>query len=231
MTDSPSKLGAHLIHLTEEVEEIESNPDLFHGVLTLYSREILPALEKCGFRRVTPLAREKAPKGPHYTALRDGRSCCICFHSIVSDTISLDALTSEQCEACNDLFPEQDVYYSALLEGSGGLYLFSPTLVKNADGWMTNDTHVEQFLPIGMSKFRTRFRFLLRGFQAVSHVHSVRACRRKTSFHPHQWNRFQSSGGALSPIFMQGIAPFAHSLKARRSGEETLRIRKYVLLL
>ena len=171
MTDSPSKLGAHLIHLTEEVEEIESNPDLFHGVLTLYSREILPALEKCGFSQVAPLAREKAPKGPHYTALRDGRSCCICFHSIVSDTISLDALTSEQCEACNDLFPEQDVYYSALLEGSGGLYLFSPTLVKNADGWMTNDTHVEQFLPIGMSKFRTRFRFLLGGCEDFKLFH------------------------------------------------------------
>lgn len=173
MTDSPKNSGDHLIHLTEEVEKIESNPDLFHGVLTLYSREILPVLRKCGFRRITPLAREKAPKGPHYTALRDGRPCCLCFHPIVSDTISLDALTSEQCEACDDLFPEHDVYYSALLEGSDGLYLFSPTLVKNADGWMTNDTHVEQFLPLGMSKFRTRFRFLLGGCEDFKLFHMV----------------------------------------------------------
>lgn len=161
----------NLILLTEEVEQVGHAPETFRGELTLYARELLSALEECGFSEMNAVRVKTVPYGPHYTAMCEGRACYICLQNEVTSYMGLAPISNEQCSACDMMNDRRDVYYAALLEESGKLYLYRPVRLKSRDGWLGGDKELEQYFTPEKCARLTRFRALLGGFSEYKLVH------------------------------------------------------------
>ncbi len=160
-----------LILLTEEVEQMRHAPGTFRGELILYARELMSAFERCGFTNVREVRADTASSGPHYAAVYGGRNCYICLQNEVSNYVGLSPISNDQCDACDVSNTRRDVYYSALLEESGKLYLYRPVRLKVKGRWLGEDKALEQYFTLGKCSRLTRFRALLGGFSEYKLAH------------------------------------------------------------
>lgn len=160
-----------MILLTEEVEQVGHAPETFRGELVLYERELMSALAGCGFDHIKPVKSAKATNGPYYTAVREQQTCCICMQNEVTNILGLSPISNHQCAMCDALYARRDVYYTALLEEGGKLYLYRPVRLKSREGWLGGKKELEQYFPPEKCFRLTRFRALLGGFSEYKLTH------------------------------------------------------------
>ena len=145
--------GDHRVHkLADVAEALEDSASVRRAALQLYSSELCRVLEKLGFADVREESLGRAEALPQYTATRNGRPCCICMPQELAELPDVRALSQEQCKSCEELYPQADVYYAAMLYTGDAVRLLSPFLVRTGGAWLSDESASAQFLPLGMRR-------------------------------------------------------------------------------
>lgn len=149
-------------HQVLHLGALESPADVPEALLEAQrenSRRVMAALGNAHFSEIVDedISGADVPHHPQYTAVRHGRPCCICMPEIAEDMMHIRALSPEQCDCCETLYPDHDVYYASLIDIEGELYLFMPYMVRTEGSWLIDEVGAEQFLPLAMREGNTRY--------------------------------------------------------------------------
>lgn len=154
---------------TSEIASLPGNASglksLAHALL-LYHSNIIRVLEDAGFSSILAVATEHEDK-PQFTALRDGKPACICFAALCSYVMDVPHLSQAQCDACDFLYPQHDVYYACLYCQGGDderqLMLLGPEILKRNGKWIDDELQHSQYLPLNMRDSVDRYSAIYNG--------------------------------------------------------------------
>ncbi len=97
----------------------------------------------------------------------------ICLSAAAATPMELRALSTEECNACNQLLPEYDIYYASFFADPAQkkLLLLGPVLIRQANEWLSHNEHSAQFLPPPLRGEDTQLTPLLNGAALFKMLH------------------------------------------------------------
>lgn len=100
-----------------------------------------------------------------FTARSTELSAAICLPSAANTPMELLALSTEECDVCDELLPGHDIYYASFLvdPAQKKLLLVGPVLVRRANEWLGHSEESAQFLPPRRREKNTQLSPLLNG--------------------------------------------------------------------
>ncbi len=109
---------------------------------------------------------EPTARHAYLLVANDGqRDAAICLPSAAEAPMMLRALNTAECDACDALLPECNIYYASFFADpvQKKLLLVGPVPVRHANEWLTNNEQNAQFLPPEMHGEDTQLSPLLGG--------------------------------------------------------------------
>lgn len=162
MATIPHTSTSEIVSLTGSEAELKT---LAHALL-LYHSNIVRVLEEAGFSRITAVATDYEDK-PQFTAFRNGKAACICFAALCSYVLDVPHLSQAQCDACDSLYPQYDVYYACLYyqgeDDDRKLMLLGPEILKRDGKWIDDELQHSQYLPINRRDSVDRYSAIYNG--------------------------------------------------------------------
>ncbi len=156
------------------------------------------------------------------TANNGGKAAAICMPSAAETPMALHSLSAAECDACDDLLPERDIYYASFFADptQKKLLVAGPVLVRRADQWLGDRELGAQLLPPELRGENTQLTPLLGG-AALFKMHNLLIPHTLThgelpQFSVHGLFEDREQGGARFYALLGG-APPTHMMLVRRN--------------